>query len=70
MARSYHDTVLSGKLRQAVCPATNSEGGVCLLLDSQCTKTRRPVAEFLHEKHPDMPVPPMENPTCAAFEEY
>ena len=31
--RSYHYTVLPGKLRQAVCPATNREGGWCLLLN-------------------------------------
>ena len=33
-------------------------------------KTGRPVAEVLREKHPDMWVPPVENPTCTAFEEY
>ena len=33
-------------------------------------KTGRPVAEVLREKHPDMRVPPMENPACAAFEKY
>ena len=33
-------------------------------------KTGRPVAEVLREKHPDMRVPPVGNPTCAAFEEY
>ena len=39
VARSYHDTVLSGKLRQAVRRATDREGGGCILLDDQCTKT-------------------------------
>ena len=33
-------------------------------------KTGRPVVEVLREKHPYMRVPPVENPTCAAFEEY
>ena len=33
-------------------------------------KTWRPVAEVLRQKHPDMRVPPVENTTCAAFEEY
>ena len=70
MARSYHDTVLYGKLRKAVHWATDREGGGCLLPDEQCTKTGRPVAEVLREKHPDMRVPAVENPTCAAFEEY
>ena len=67
MARSFHETVLSGKLRQAVCRATNREGGGCLLLGDKCTKTGRPVADVLREKHPDMRVPPVENPICAAF---
>ena len=70
VARSYHDTVFSGKLRQAVCRATDKKGGGCLLPDNQCTKTGQPVAEVLREKHPDMRVPPVENPTCTAFEEY
>ena len=30
----------------------------------------QPVAEVLQEKHPDMCVSPVENTTCAAFEEY
>ena len=62
--------MLSEKLRQAVRRATDREGGGCLLPDDQCIKTGRPVAEVLREKHPDMRVPPVENPTCAAFEEY
>ena len=33
VSRIYHDTVLSGKLRQAVRRATDREGGWCLLLD-------------------------------------
>ena len=47
VARSYHNTVLLGKLRQAVYQATDREGGGFLLLDDQCTKIGRPVAEFL-----------------------
>ena len=39
VARSYHDTVLSGKLRQAVRRSTNRERGGCLLPNDQCTKT-------------------------------
>ena len=31
MARSFHETVLSGKLRQAVRRETDQEGGGCLL---------------------------------------
>ena len=61
---------MSGKLRQAVCWVTDREGGGCLLPYDQFTKTGQPVAEFLQEKHPDTRVPPVENPTCAAFEDY
>ena len=45
-------------------------GGGCLLQGDKCTKTGRPVADVLREKHPDMCVPPVENPACTAFEEY
>ena len=70
MARSFHETVLSGKLCQAVRQETDREGGGCLLQGDKCTKTGRPVADVLWEKHPDMRVPPVEKPACAAFEEY
>ena len=30
----------------------------------------RPVVEVLQEKHPEMQVTTVENPTCADFEEY
>ena len=70
VARNYHDTLLSGKLLRAVRQATKREGVGCLLPDEQYTNTGQPVAEVLREKHPDMHVPPVENPTCAAFEEY
>ena len=33
--RSYHNTVLLGNMRQAVCWATDREGGGCLLPDNQ-----------------------------------
>ena len=70
MARGFHETVLSGKLWEAVRRATDREGGGCLLPDDQCNKTGRPVAEVLREKHPDMQVTPVEYPMCSAFEEY
>ena len=38
VARSFHKTVLLGKLWQAVRRATNWEGGECLLPDNQFTK--------------------------------
>ena len=58
------------KLRQAVCWATDREGGGCLLPDDQYTKTGQPVEDVLRDKHPDMRVPPAENPACATFEVY
>ena len=70
IAWSYHDTVFSGKLWQAVRQETDREGGGCILPDDQCTKTGRPVAEVLREKHPYTRVPPVENPMCADFENY
>ena len=57
MARSFHKIVLSGKLRQAVRRATDQEEGGCLLLEDLCTKTGRPVAEVLWEKHPEKCTP-------------
>ena len=44
VSRNCYKTVILGKFRQAVCRATDREGGGCLLLDDQCTKTRQPVA--------------------------
>ena len=70
VAQSYQDTVFSGKLRQAVRQATDRERGGYLLPDDQCTKTGRPVAGVLREKHPDMHVPPVENTRFAALKEY
>ena len=62
--------LLSGKLRQAIRQATDREEVGCLIPDDQYTKTGRPVDEVIWKKHPDMCVSPVENPTCAAFEEY
>ena len=70
VAWGFHETVLSGKLQKSLRRATEREGGGCLLPEDLCTKTGRPVAEVLHEKNPDMCVPPVENPACAAFREY
>ena len=70
VARSFHETVLSGNLRQAVRRATDREEGGFVLPEALCTKTGRTVAEVLLEKHPDMRVPPVENPVCTAFEKY
>ena len=58
VGRSFHETVLSGKLRKDVRRATDREGGGCLLPEDQCTKTGRTVAEVLREKQPYMRAPP------------
>ena len=41
VARIFHETVLSGKLRQAVRRAIDREGRWCLLPGDKCTKTGR-----------------------------
>ena len=58
VARSYHDTVLSGKIRPSVRWSSKRKRVGCLLPDGQCTKTGQLVAEVLREKYPDMHVPP------------
>ena len=63
LVRSFHSTFLPVKLRQAVCQATNHEGGGVSYPGDVCTNTGQPVAYVLWEKHPDMRVPPVENPT-------
>ena len=51
VARSYHNTVMYGKLRQAIRRATNRNGGGCLLPDDRCKNTRQPVADVLWGNH-------------------
>ena len=63
VARSFHDTVLSGKLRQAVRQATDKEGGG---VSSKKTNPRKPGDRLQRSAWS----PPRENPTCAAFEKY
>ena len=47
VARSYHITVLLGKLVQSVRLVTYREGGECFLPDDPRTNTGRQVAEVL-----------------------
>ena len=67
MESSFHTMVMLVKLWQAVCRASNREGVGCLLPEEFCTNTRQQISDVLQEKHPGMRVPPVENPTCAAF---
>ena len=70
LAHSFHSTLLSGDIHQAVRQTADHEEMGFLLPGDVYTKTGRPVADVLQEKHTDMRVPPVENHTCAAFEEY
>ena len=70
VARSFHKTVLSGKLRQAVCRETDKEGGGCLLPGEKCTKLGDRLQMSSGRSTRTCVPPPAENPTCAAFEEY
>ena len=47
LACIFHSTVLSGNLRHVVRQATDREKGGCHFTGDVCTKTGRPVADFL-----------------------
>ena len=71
LAHSFYSNVLLGKLHQADLRATRREGGVGLF--SRGTSDQIPGNRWRRSsaiKNPGMHVPSMENPTCAAFEEY
>ena len=53
IAWKFHRVVLIGKLSKAISWSTYMEGEGYLLSDDRCTKTRRPVMEFLCENHLD-----------------
>ena len=69
MGHKFHITVLSGELRQAGCCETDREWVGCLLPVNIFINTGQRVAEVVWENHPDMRVPSVEIPTCAAFDE-
>ena len=68
LAASTSPCCLESCCRQSVEQPAERGGG--LLLGDVCTKTGLPVADVLRDKHPDIHVPPLENPTCMSFEEY
>ncbi len=70
IARKYNLMVLDGKLRAAVCFATDHGSGGVLLPQDSCTKTGRPVMEVLHLQHPNTRIPDLEDLHCIAFEHY
>ena len=45
-------------------------GGGCIIPGENCMNTRRPVTDFLREKHPIMCVPPVEIPMHVTFSDY
>ena len=70
MDRSFHETVLLGKLWQAVRQATNREEGGT---SSRMTNAQKPGNRLQMPSGRstlDMRVPPVENHACAAFKEY
>jgi len=61
IARKYHNMVLGGKVRAAVCMVTNrGTGGAYRPFDLD-SKSGRPVIEVLREKHPASHVPSEED---------
>ena len=51
--RQFHETELSINLYQTVLRLNTRKLRGCLLSWGVCTKTRWPVADFLHVKHPN-----------------
>eukprot|EP00957_Ditylum_brightwellii_P175702 13378176-Ditylum_brightwellii.AAC.1 len=58
LARQFHQTVLAGKLQEAVWTATDRGTGDVLFPANLCTKTGARVLEVLEGKHPTTRVPP------------
>eukprot|EP00957_Ditylum_brightwellii_P180324 13737159-Ditylum_brightwellii.AAC.1 len=69
-ARRFNSTVLSGKLRAAVCTATDRDRGDVLFPSDQCTKSRLPILEVLRGKHPDTRTPDLSDLECKSFKDY
>ena len=55
--RKYDSMIRRGQVRSAVRVVTNRDLGGLFLPTDTCTKTGRPVIEFLHEQHPDAVIP-------------
>ena len=68
VARSYHDTVLSGKLWQSECWATERESASSRMINAQRPGDR--LQRSSGRINQTCSSPPVENPACAAFEEY
>jgi len=70
-ARSFNAKVLSGRLCSAVRTLTHRSGGGVMMPDDLCTKTGRPVAEVMQDKHPAGRDPGQEiGRSDTAFEPY
>ena len=72
LSHKFHSIVLSGKLPQAVCWATDREGGVGGVPPSglHLHQYRATVSGSHLGEGPRYTSPPCENTICAAFEEY
>jgi hypothetical protein len=70
-ARAYNARVLSGRLRSAVRNLTHRDTGGVMMPDDLCTKSGRPIAEVLHQKHPEQRDPgDLIGQADTAFEPY
>ena len=69
-ARSFHNTVLSGRLRSAVRKLTGRSGGGVCQPDDLCTKSHLPVWQVLAAKHPPLRDPTFLGTPDGAFEPY
>ena len=70
VSRSYHDTVLSGKLRQATRQKPTGRREYISSRMNNSRKTGNWFMRFSVSSTRTPESPPMENPRCVAFEEY
>ena len=70
IARKFNSMVIAGKMRSGVRMLTQRNGGGVLCFDEEDTKTGRKVIDVLHDKHPDLRIPDLEQEDWASFEAY
>ena len=69
-AQRFHDTVMSGNMRQAIWRFNARGGGGCLLPGDVCKNTGRTLAGVLQKKHPNTRILQVGDPQCSAFERF